>query len=148
MVPVGRWLLTDRHNFKTSRLKVQFCSIMTKIINIYNFLSCANSLTFFNNVKNALNPVFCKGVAAFNHLPGGGILGRFFQLGSRSGVVMVQGQGSSWFKVRVIMVICVGVSIPSSLRPQCTHLYPFIQLAIYSHHGNFILIYSLFHIDH
>ena len=33
------------------------------------------------------------------------------------------------------------------VRPQCTCLYRFKQLAIYSHHGNFISIYSLTNAD-
>ena len=38
-------------------------------------------LPLFDNEKNALNPVFCKGEATFSHPSGGGILGMFFQLG-------------------------------------------------------------------
>ena len=33
------------------------------------------------NEKYALNPVFCKGEAAFSHQSGGGTFGMFFQLG-------------------------------------------------------------------
>ena len=39
------------------------------------------AVIIIKNDKNALNPVFWKEEAAFSHLPGGGILGSFFQLG-------------------------------------------------------------------
>ena len=55
-------ILTDTHNPETSRLKVQFCSIKTKII-----IMC-QPLILFINEKNALNPGFCKGEATFSHL--------------------------------------------------------------------------------
>ena len=61
-------ILTDTHNPETSRLKEQFFSIKTKIINIDNFLIMSQPLILFNNEKNALNPGFCKGEATFSHL--------------------------------------------------------------------------------
>ena len=61
---------------KTSRLKVQFCSIKTRNMNIDNVL-VYKPLLLFDNEKYALSTVFCKGEADFSHLSAEALLGGF-----------------------------------------------------------------------
>ena len=56
------------------KAKVLHVVPVTKIISHIYFKVLA--FTIVNNEKYALNPVFCKGEAAFSHLSGGGIFGK------------------------------------------------------------------------
>ena len=63
-------------------------------------------LPLFDNEKNALNPVFCKGEAAFSHLSAGGIFGRFFKVGHLDLLHMAFSESNTFFyKLEIVLLV-------------------------------------------